>query len=156
GDVMTWRVPGDPRDVVNRLLQILAEQHQHADCDCADQDEPRRVAKGNKPGIEEPRKKRRGGVDQRIDEASNRVEAKTRRVDHEEGYEGNKGGCTGSEEINDAAQPNPVPDVILNAGSRVSRIDRVWSGGDGPVVVGEFVGRGRRNHDRRIAVRALA
>src|ERR1700743_1457927 len=107
-------MPGDARDVADRPLQARAKKPKYADRNGTDQHKARRVAESDEPRLQKPRKKRRRSVHHRIYEAADGIKAKARRVDHEIGNADDKQAGKHGQEVEDAAKPDPVPDIILN------------------------------------------
>ena len=108
------RVPGDTGYVLNGLPQVRADEHQNADRNHDYQRESRRVAEGNKPRFEKFGQERRRRINDGIDNAAHDVTTEFRPVNHEERNQDDKGRCKDGEEIDYAAQPDPVPDIVLN------------------------------------------
>src|SRR3981081_418591 len=112
-------MPRDARHVADRLLQIFANTQQNPRRYCSHQHEAWRVAKGDEPRLEEAGKKRRRSVDDRINKSPDAGETEARSVDHEKRNKGDKQGSKHGQEIDHAAQPDPVPDVVLNMRPRL-------------------------------------
>src|SRR6266576_5755469 len=111
-------MPRDTRHVADLLLQIGADKHQHRGRDRALKEEARGIAKCDEPWLQKARKKRGRGFDEWNDEPADRPLAEARPIDHEKRNSGDKQRGEYRQEIDDAAQPDPVPDVVLNTGTR--------------------------------------